>query len=429
MFHLGFWPDGAGGRDLARDGPATPSTAPSSTSGPATALTERALALYGVADAIALLHEFTRRGGLGEAEQDRLAPVVLDAADAGDAVAQRDRRRQGPHPRRAGARLRGAARAAARRARGSSSPAASSRTRATRLADATMAELPGAVRRPPRRRRRSPARCCSRSTALGVAVDADAAAARGRPRLEGRSARWAGSALERVSKVFPGGVVAVDDVELEIGDGEFMVLVGPSGCGKSTLLRMIAGLEGVSGGTIRIGDREVTELAPRSRDIAMVFQNYALYPHMRVWDNLAFALKLRRTPKPAMREQVGSVAGVLGPEGAGRPQAGRAVGRPAPARRDRPRDGARAAGVPDGRAALEPRREAARRDARGARAAARPARHHDGLRHPRPGRGDDARRPRRGAARRHGAAVRHARAAVRRARRTCSSPRSWARRR
>ena len=73
-----------------------------------------------------------------------------------------------------------------------------------------------------------------------------------------------------------------------------MVLVGPSGCGKSTLLRMIAGLEAVSGGTIRIGDREVTELAPRSRDVAMVFQNYALYPHMRVWDNLAFALKLRK---------------------------------------------------------------------------------------------------------------------------------------
>jgi multiple sugar transport system ATP-binding protein len=121
-----------------------------------------------------------------------------------------------------------------------------------------------------------------------------------------------GISLERVSKVFPGGVVAVDDVELAIGDGEFIVLVGPSGCGKSTLLRMIAGLEAVSSGRIRIGDREVTELAPRSRDVAMVFQNYALYPHMRVWDNLAFALKLRRTPKPAMRERVGTVAGVLG---------------------------------------------------------------------------------------------------------------------
>jgi multiple sugar transport system ATP-binding protein len=121
-----------------------------------------------------------------------------------------------------------------------------------------------------------------------------------------------GIAIEGVSKVFPGGVVAVDDVDLEIGEGEFMVLVGPSGCGKSTLLRMIAGLEGVSGGRIRIGDRDVTELAPRSRDVAMVFQNYALYPHMRVWDNLAFALKLRRMPKPELKERVGDVAGVLG---------------------------------------------------------------------------------------------------------------------
>jgi multiple sugar transport system ATP-binding protein len=121
-----------------------------------------------------------------------------------------------------------------------------------------------------------------------------------------------GIALEGVSKVFPGDVLAVDDIDLDIGDGEFMVLVGPSGCGKSTLLRMVAGLEGVSKGRIRIGDRDVTELAPRSRDIAMVFQNYALYPNMRVWDNLAFALKLRRTPKPQMRERVGDVAGVLG---------------------------------------------------------------------------------------------------------------------
>ncbi len=121
-----------------------------------------------------------------------------------------------------------------------------------------------------------------------------------------------GITLDHVSKLYPGGVVAVDDVQLTIAEGEFMVLVGPSGCGKSTLLRMIAGLEAVSGGAIRIGDRDVTELAPRSRDIAMVFQNYALYPNMRVWDNLAFALKLRRTPKPAMREKVGAVAGALG---------------------------------------------------------------------------------------------------------------------
>src|ERR1051326_8354374 len=92
--------------------------------------------------------------------------------------------------------------------------------------------------------------------------------------------------LDNVSKVFSGGVVAVDGVSLTIGGGEFLVLVGPSGCGKSTLLRMIAGLEEVTDGTISIGERDVTELPPRARDIAMVFQSYALYPHMSVRQNL-----------------------------------------------------------------------------------------------------------------------------------------------
>src|SRR5207245_1707063 len=92
--------------------------------------------------------------------------------------------------------------------------------------------------------------------------------------------------LDNVSKVFSGGVVAVDGVSLDIGSGEFLVLVGPSGCGKSTLLRMIAGLEEATGGTISIGERDVTDLPPRSRDIAMVFQSYALYPHMTVRQNL-----------------------------------------------------------------------------------------------------------------------------------------------
>src|SRR6476646_6373441 len=94
--------------------------------------------------------------------------------------------------------------------------------------------------------------------------------------------------LEGITKEFAGGVVAVDDVSLEIEDGEFMVLVGPSGCGKSTVLRMIAGLEDVTEGTVSIADRDVTELAPRHRDIAMVFQNYALYPHMSVRQNLGY---------------------------------------------------------------------------------------------------------------------------------------------
>lgn len=100
--------------------------------------------------------------------------------------------------------------------------------------------------------------------------------------------------LSQISKFFPGGVKAVDCIDLSIRDAEFIVLVGPSGCGKSTTLRMVAGLEDISSGTIRIGDRVVNDVAPKDRDIAMVFQNYALYPHMDVYNNMAFGLKLRR---------------------------------------------------------------------------------------------------------------------------------------
>jgi multiple sugar transport system ATP-binding protein len=117
--------------------------------------------------------------------------------------------------------------------------------------------------------------------------------------------------LAGVTKKF-GAVTAVDDVSLQIGDGEFLVLVGPSGCGKSTLLRMIAGLEEVTSGAIRIGDRDVTDLAPRARDIAMVFQSYALYPHMTVRQNLGYGLKARRTPKDEIVRRVGEVGELLG---------------------------------------------------------------------------------------------------------------------
>jgi multiple sugar transport system ATP-binding protein len=118
--------------------------------------------------------------------------------------------------------------------------------------------------------------------------------------------------LERVTKVFSGGVVAVDDVSLRVEDGEFMVLVGPSGCGKSTLLRAIAGLEEITSGTIAIAGRDVTDLAPRRRDIAMVFQSYALYPHMSVRQNLGYGLRVRRTPKAEAKRRVDEVAKLLG---------------------------------------------------------------------------------------------------------------------
>jgi multiple sugar transport system ATP-binding protein len=117
--------------------------------------------------------------------------------------------------------------------------------------------------------------------------------------------------LEKVSKIYAGGVKAVNAIDLCIKDQEFVVLVGPSGCGKSTTLRMVAGLEEISDGFIRIGDRVVNDVQPKDRDIAMVFQNYALYPHMSVYKNMAFALKLRGMPKPQIHERVMQTARIL----------------------------------------------------------------------------------------------------------------------
>ena len=118
--------------------------------------------------------------------------------------------------------------------------------------------------------------------------------------------------LKHVDKVYDGGVKAVIDLNLEIKDEEFIVLVGPSGCGKSTTLRMIAGLEDVSAGTISIGGRVVNDVPPKDRDIAMVFQSYALYPHMSVYENMAFGLMMRKVGKAAIDEKVRSAAGILG---------------------------------------------------------------------------------------------------------------------
>jgi len=120
--------------------------------------------------------------------------------------------------------------------------------------------------------------------------------------------------LDHLEKTYAGGVKAIDDFSLDIADGEFMVFVGPSGCGKSTALRSIAGLEEITGGTIQIGDRVVNNLPPKDRDIAMVFQNYALYPHMTVEQNLAFGLQLRKTPKDEIKRRVDEAAKMLGLE-------------------------------------------------------------------------------------------------------------------
>jgi len=117
--------------------------------------------------------------------------------------------------------------------------------------------------------------------------------------------------LEDVNKEYDNGFRAVTDLNLEINEAEFLVMVGPSGCGKSTTLRMIAGLEDITSGTLKIGERVVNELPPKDRDIAMVFQNYALYPHMSVFDNIAFSLKLARRPRSEIKERVSEVARIL----------------------------------------------------------------------------------------------------------------------
>ena len=208
-----------------------------------------------------------------------------------------------------------------------------------------------------------------------------------------------------------------------------MVLVGPSGCGKTTALRMLAGLEEITGGEIRIGDRVVNDVDSRDRDVAMVFQNYALYPHMTVFDNIAFGLRARRVAREG--DQAAGRADQPGARARrpARAQAAAVVGWATPARCDGPRDRPRAEGVPDGRAALEPGCPPARADARRGRPDPARARRDDDLRHPRPGRGDDDGRPRGRDPRRRPPADRRAAGGLRPARRTCSSRASSAARR
>jgi multiple sugar transport system ATP-binding protein len=118
--------------------------------------------------------------------------------------------------------------------------------------------------------------------------------------------------LENLTKVYSDGTKAVSELDLDIPDGDFVVFVGPSGCGKTTALRMIAGLEQITGGSVRIGGEVVNTLPPKDRDVAMVFQNYALYPHMSAFDNMGFALKMRGIPKPEIERRVTDAARTLG---------------------------------------------------------------------------------------------------------------------
>ena len=184
---------------------------------------------------------------------------------------------------------------------------------------------------------------------------------------------------------------AVRGIDLDIADKEFVVLVGPSGCGKSTTLRMIAGLEDITDGEIRVDGEVVNDVPPKDRDMAMVFQNYALYPHMTVFENMSFGLRLKRYPQG--RDQAPCQRGGAHPRSrrAAGPQAAAAFRRPAPARRHGPRHRAQSQGLPVRRAAVESRRQAARADAHRDQARAPEGQDHDGLRDARPDRGDDAR--------------------------------------
>ena len=227
--------------------------------------------------------------------------------------------------------------------------------------------------------------------------------------------------LKGVEKTF-GNVHVIQGVDLVVEDGSFVVFVGPSGCGKSTLLRLIAGLEDATGGAILIDGVDVIDQPPAKRGLSMVFQSYALYPHMTVRNNIGFGLRMAGVDKAERDKKVDEAAALLNLTPYLERRPGRAFRRPAPARRDRARHRAPAEGVPLRRAALQPRRGAPRQHAAGDRAAAEKPRHHRHLRHARPGRGDDHGRQDRGAECRQGRAGRLA------ARALCASRQSLRRR-
>ena len=138
--------------------------------------------------------------------------------------------------------------------------------------------------------------------------------------------------LEQVTKVYPNGFEAVNKLDLTIDEGELMVVVGPSGCGKTTVLRMIAGLESISSGVVRFGDEVMNDVPPRNRDVAMVFQSYALYPQMSVAQNIGFALKMKKIPKAEIQRRVASAADILGSDAVAQSKARSTLGRPTSAR-------------------------------------------------------------------------------------------------
>ena len=178
--------------------------------------------------------------------------------------------------------------------------------------------------------------------------------------------RMATVTLKNIKKIYDNKVTAVHDFNLEIADKEFIVLVGPSGCGKSTTLRMVAGLEDISEGDLFIGDKRMNDVEPKDRDIAMVFQNYALYPHMTVYENMAFALKLRKTPKDEIDRKVREAAEIL--------DITQYLDRKPKALSGGQRQ--RVAGLPDGRTAVQSGRQAAQPDARGDHQASSAHQHH-----------------------------------------------------